>query len=159
LLLERLDLSIQEGVSVGAKWTVIDTDIHARPHSERVAHYLAEAWRRRFLSGNRGPGYLGYWNPNGVRRADAVMPDGSDIADSPHSLVSHFLGVYDIEYGLLNVDDLAIGLSPEADYGAAVVSTINDVIVEEWLPVDSRMRASLIVSPTDPHQGLVRSVG
>jgi len=137
---------------VGAKWTVIDTDIHARPDSARVAHYLAEPWRRRFLSGNRGPGYLGYWNPNGVRRSDAVMPDGSDIADSPHSLASHFLDVYDIEYGLLNVDDLAIGLSPDADYAAAVVSAINDVIVREWLPVDARMRASLIVSPADPQQ-------
>ncbi len=137
---------------MGAKWTVIDTDIHARPDPARVAQYLAEPWRRRFLSGNRGPGYPGYWNPNGVRRADAVMPDGSDIADSPDSLASHFLDVYDIAYGLLNVDDLAIGLSPDADHAAAVVSALNDVIVQEWLPVDHRMRASLIVSPADPQQ-------
>lgn len=137
---------------MGAKWTVIDTDIHARPEPAHVAQHLAEPWRQRFLSGNRGPGYLGYWNPNGVRRSDAVMPDGSDIADSPHSLASHFLDVYAIEYGLLNVDDLAIGLSPDADYAAAVVSAINDVIVQEWLPVDPRMRASLIVSPADLHQ-------
>jgi len=68
-------------------------------------------------------------------------------------LASHFLDVYDIEYGVLNVDDLAIGLSPEADYAAAVVSAINDVIVQEWLPVDPRLRASLIVSPADPHLG------
>ena len=138
---------------MGTKWAVIDTDIHARPDPARVAHYLAEPWRRRFLSGNRGPGYPGYWNPNGVRRADAVMPDGSDIADSAHSLASHFLDVYDIEYGLLNVDDLAIGLSPDADYAAAIVSAINDVIVQDWLPVDPRLRASLIVSPADPHLG------
>jgi uncharacterized protein len=145
-------------MSVGAKWTVIDTDIHARPDGARVAHHLAEPWRRRFLSGNRGPGYLGYWNPNGVRRADALMPDGSDIADSPHSLASHFLDVYAIEYGLLNVDDLAICLSPDVDYAAALVSAINDVIVEEWLPVDPRMRASLIVSPSDPQQA-AREIG
>ncbi len=138
---------------MGTKWAIIDTDIHARPDAARVADYLTEPWRRRFLSGNRGPGYPGYWNPNGVRRADAVMPDGSDIADSPHSLSSHFLDVYNIEYGLLNVDDLAIGLSPDPDYSAALVAAVNDVIVQEWLPVDPRLRASLIVSPADPQQG------
>ena len=138
---------------MGVKWPIIDTDIHARPDPARVAHFLAEPWKRRFLSGNRGPGYPGYWNPIGVRRSDAVLPDGSDIADSPHSLASHFLDVYDIEYGLLNVDDLAIGLSPDADYSAAIVSAVNDVIVQDWLPVDPRLRASLIVSPGDPHLG------
>lgn len=135
---------------MGAKWAIIDTDIHARPDPARVADYLAEPWRTRFLSGNRGPGYLGYWNPIGVRRSDAVLPDGSDIADHAHGLASHFLDVYGIEYGLLNVDDLAIGLSPDADYAAAVVAAVNDVIVHEWLPVDPRLRASLIVSPADP---------
>jgi predicted TIM-barrel fold metal-dependent hydrolase len=133
-----------------AKWTLIDTDIHPRPDPARVAHFLAEPWRTRFLSGNRGPGYLGYWNPIGVRRSDAVLPDGSHIADSAQSLASHFLNLYNIEYGLLNVEDLAIGLSPEVNYSAAVVSAINDVIVQEWLPVDPRLRASIIVSPGDP---------
>ncbi len=135
---------------MSTKWAVIDTDIHPRPDPAHVGRFLAEPWRTRYLSGNRGPGYLGYWNPIGVRRSDAVLPDGSHIADSAESLARHFLDVYDIEYGLLNVDDLAIGLSPEGDYAAAVVSAINDVIVHEWLPVDPRLRASLIVSPVDP---------
>jgi uncharacterized protein len=95
-------------------------------------------------------GYPGYWNPIGVRRADAVLPDGTDIADSARGLGTHFLDVYGIEYGVLNVDDLAIGLSPDADYAAAMVAAVNDVIVEEWLPVDPRFRASVIVSPADP---------
>ncbi|PLS82903.1 MAG: amidohydrolase [Chloroflexi bacterium] len=80
----------------------------------------------------------------------SILPDGTHIADSALSLARHFLDVYNIKYGLLNVDDLAIGLSPEPDYAAAVVSPINDVIVHEWLPVDPRFRASLIVSPVDP---------
>ena len=130
--------------------SIIDTDIHARPDSARVAAHLPEPFRTRFLSGNRGVGYPGYWNPIGVRRADAVLPDGSDIADSAHGLGTHFLDVYNIEYGILNVDDLAVGLSPDADFAAAIVSAVNDVIVEEWLPVDPRFRASLIVSPADP---------
>ena len=36
-----------------------------------------EPWRTRWSSGNRGPGHLGYWNPNGVMRSDTVLPDGS----------------------------------------------------------------------------------
>jgi predicted TIM-barrel fold metal-dependent hydrolase len=130
--------------------SIIDTDIHGRPDPGRVAARLPEPWRTRFLSGNRGAGYPGYWNPIGVRRSDAVLPDGSEIADSAHALGTHFLDVYGIEYGILNVDDLAVGLSPDADYAAAIVSAVNDVIVEEWLPVDPRLRASLIVSPADP---------
>ncbi len=130
--------------------SIIDTDIHPAPDWERVADFLPEPWRTRYLSGNRGPGYLGYWNPIGVRRADAVLPDGSDIASSPHTLASHFLDAYHIEFGLLNVDHLSICLSPEPDYSAAVASAINDVILQDWLPVDPRLRASLIVSPTDP---------
>lgn len=133
-----------------ATWSIIDTDIHPRPDPARVAAFLAEPWRTRFLSGNRGSGYLGYWNPIGVRRSDAVLPDGSHIADSAQSLARHFLDVYRIDYGLLNVDDLAIALSPDVHYAAALVSAINDVIVQEWLPVDPRLRASLIVSPVDP---------
>src|SRR4028118_725085 len=100
--------SSKETMIVGAKRSIIDTDIHARPDATRVASYLAEPWRTRFLSGNRGPGHLGYWNPIGVRRSDAMLPDGTDIADSAHGLASHFLDVYHIEYGLLNVDDLVI---------------------------------------------------
>jgi predicted TIM-barrel fold metal-dependent hydrolase len=129
---------------------IIDADIHARPDADRVADRLPEPWRARFRSGNRGAGYPGYWNPIGVRRADAVLPDGTDIADSAHALGTHFLDVHGIEYGILSVDDLAVGLSPDVDYAAALVSAVNDVIVEEWLPVDPRLRASLIVSPADP---------
>src|SRR5688572_5320343 len=98
--------SREKGVGEGTNRTIIDTDVHPRPDSARVAHYLAEPWRTRFLSGNRGPGYLGYWNPIGVRRSDAVLPDGSHIADSPQSLASHFLDHYEIEYGVLNYEDL-----------------------------------------------------
>ncbi|MDX6367083.1 MAG: hypothetical protein QOK30_2159, partial [Nocardioidaceae bacterium] len=53
---------------------IIDTDVHPVLDSERVLDFLPEPWRRRFSTGNRGAGHLGYWNPNGVMRADAVTP-------------------------------------------------------------------------------------
>jgi uncharacterized protein len=129
---------------------VIDTDIHAVLSSQRVMERLPEPWRTRWASGNRGPGHLGYWNPNGVMRSDTGLADGSRIESSPENLARHFFDLYEIEYGILNAGSLHIGLSPDPDYAAAVLAAENDVVAEEWLPADPRFRASLAVSPADP---------
>jgi uncharacterized protein len=131
--------------------SIIDVDIHPTADPARVAARLPEPWRRRYLTGNRGPGYLNYWNPNGVQRADAVTESGERIEGSAVHLARRFFDVYQIEYGLLNPESiLGLGLSPEPDYAAAQASAINDVFVEEWLPVDERFRYSLAVAPNDP---------
>jgi predicted TIM-barrel fold metal-dependent hydrolase len=130
---------------------MIDADIHPSPDPARVAERLPEPLRTRYLSGNRGRGYLNYWNPNGVYRADAVTEAGERIEGNAVDLARHFFDVYQIEYGILNPENvLSIGLSPEPDYAAAQASAINDVFVEEWLPVDARFRYSLAVAPNDP---------
>jgi len=130
---------------------VIDTDIHPTADPKRVAEWLPEPWRSRYRSGNKGPGHLGYWNPNGVMRPDAVTDDGRRIEGSAASLAQHFFDPYNIEYGILNpAGTLSIGLSPEFDYAAALLSAINTVFVEEWLPADPRFRASIVVAPGDP---------
>ena len=74
--------------------SMIDADIHPAPDPTRVAERLPEPWRRRYLSGNRGPGYLNYWNPNGVHRADAVTENGERIEGSAVHLARHFFDVY-----------------------------------------------------------------
>ena len=132
-------------------YSLIDADIHPVADARRVRDFLPEPWRTRHASGNRGPGSLGYWNPNGVMRPDAVTPDGTRIEASPGALGQHFLDPYGIEYGILNPSGtLGIGLSPEPDYAAALLSAINDVFVHDWLPADPRLRLSLTVSPADP---------
>ncbi len=132
------------------KQSIIDTDIHPVVDRSAVLARLPEPWRTRYASGNSGPGNLGYWNPNGVMRPDAVTPDGSRIEKSPHTLGRYFLDEYGIEYAVLNPGGtLALGLSPEPDYAAALISAANDVFIEEWLPVDSRLRYSVVVSPAD----------
>lgn len=135
------------------RWSIIDTDIHPVLDDRRVIEFLPEPWRTRYASGNRGPGVLGYWNPNGVMRADAVTEDGQRIEADPRRLIEHFIEPYGIEYGILNPEgSLRFGLSPEPDYGAAVCAAMNDVLVNDWLPADPRLKTSLIVSPTDPQQ-------
>jgi uncharacterized protein len=130
---------------------IVDTDIHPVYDAKRVQERLPEPWKTRFASGNRGPGHVGYWNPNGVMRSDAVTPDGKRIEASPEDLGRYFLDPNNIDYGILNpAGTLGIGLSPEPDYAQAVQSAINDHFVDDWLPVDPRLRTSIVISPADP---------
>lgn len=130
---------------------IIDTDIHPVSIPDLVAPRLPEPWRTRYLSGNRGPGGLGYWNPNGVMRPDAVTEDGRRIEGFPDTLSEHFFDKYDLTYGILNpAGSLQAGLSPEFDYPAAIASATNDHFIEDWLPTDSRFRLSIVVASNDP---------
>jgi predicted TIM-barrel fold metal-dependent hydrolase len=131
--------------------TVIDTDIHSSYEPARLLDFLPEPWRSRYASGEQGPGHIGLWNPNGVMRGDAVTPDGTRIEKRPEHLAKYFFDEYGIEYGILNSErSLHIGLGIDPDYSAALVSAINDMIAADWLPADSRFRASIIVAPNDP---------
>jgi len=131
---------------------VVDTDVHGSLHGRHVAECLPEPWRRRFLSGNHGAGHIGYWNPHGVTRRDVQLADGGYVHDSPENLRRHFLDPSGIDYAILNCGNLHVALSPESDYAAALMSAQNDVIVHDWLEADpdGRLRASLVISPTDP---------
>lgn len=128
----------------------IDTDIHAVLNWNHIVERLAEPWRSRAASGNRGSGALGYWNPNGVMRGDTKLDDGRRIEASAETLREHFLDVYGITYGVLNSGNLHAAISPEPDYAAALMSASNSVLVEDWLKQDEAIRASIVVSPTDP---------
>lgn len=130
--------------------SVIDTDIHQVMDHRRMPELLPEPWRSRYLAGSRGPGHLGYWNPNGVMRSDTALPDGTRIESTPQTLAHHFFDEYGLEYGILTGGNLHIGLSPDPDYAAAYLSAENDLVAEDWLPVDPRFRASLLISPADP---------
>ncbi len=129
----------------------VDCDIHPTLSDRRAADFLTEPWRTRFLSGNKGAGGIGVWNPNGVRRADARLPDGAFIDESAQTLGAHFLDHYDIAFGVLNPGSLGRALTPEPDYAAAMTAATNDVVAHDWLPADARLRASILVSPVDPH--------
>lgn len=129
---------------------IIDNDIHPLLDPERIMAYLPEPWRSRLASGNSGPGHIGYWNPHGVRRIDALLPDGRRVESDPRLLAREFLDPYGISYGILNVDVINFTLAPEPDFAAAMCSAVNDVIVNEWLPADPRLRAAILVSPVDP---------
>ncbi|MEM7530575.1 MAG: hypothetical protein AAF639_00240 [Chloroflexota bacterium] len=77
-----------------ASYTIVDTDIHIEIKRTLILGYLDEPWRTRLADGNRGSGTLGYWNPNGVNRRDAVAEDGEHIYGNPHHLAHLFFDTY-----------------------------------------------------------------
>ncbi|MCY3781029.1 MAG: amidohydrolase family protein [Chloroflexi bacterium] len=128
---------------------LVDTDIHPGISRKRLLDFLPEPWRTRVVSGNSGPGHLGYWNPNGVNRADALTPDGITINSRPDTLSRYHFDEYAIDFGILNSGAIATGLSPEPDFAAAYCSAVNDVYINDWLPTDPRFKYSLVVSTAD----------
>ena len=126
---------------------IIDTDLHPVPIHERVAEYLDEPWRSRYLRGDHGAGHPNLYNPNGVMKSDAVTEDGRRIERSPETMASHFLDVYDIDYAVMNpMESMEHCVSPDAHYSAAALMAVNTHFVEDWLPVDERYLASIMVA-------------
>ena len=126
---------------------IIDTDLHPVPIHERVAEYLDEPWRTRYLRGDHGAGHPNLYNPNGVMKSDAVTEDGRRIERSPETMASHFLDVYDIDYAVMNpMESMEHCVSPDAHYSAAALMAVNTHFVEDWLPVDERYLASIMVA-------------
>jgi len=118
-----------------------------RPRQRRSLFTKTLRWK----AGNRAPGHLGYWNPHGVTPSDTVLPDGSKIEASPHTLIEHFMDPYGIDYDILNPAGLFhIGNHPDADYAAAVCEASNRVVEEEWIASHPRLRSSITVSPQNP---------
>jgi predicted TIM-barrel fold metal-dependent hydrolase len=118
---------------------------------KRVVTYLQEPWKTRYGSGNRSPGTLGYWNSAGFLQADSITDEGDAISMKAELLSKRFFDRYDLEYGILNSEScIHIGVGPELDFSAAVLSAMNDVMANEWLPTDKRFRGSINVGPSDP---------
>ncbi|NUP99393.1 MAG: amidohydrolase [Armatimonadetes bacterium] len=142
-------------------WGVIDTDIHCVENGQAIGKRLPEPHRTRWAAGSRGPGHLGYWNPNGVMRSDTKLPDGSKIEASPEAIAEHFFDAYGLEYGIFNPGGLHFGVGTDPDYSAVCCAAINDTMIEDWLPVDARFRTSCYVAPNDPEQAAreIRRVG
>lgn len=135
--------------------TVVDVDVHPRLDLNRIAERLPEVWKRRFLSGNYGPGTLGYWNPHGVMRSDTLLGNGCHIEGDAANLVRNHLDAQGISHAVLNpIGALNIALSPERAYAAAVLRATNDVLIDDWLERDCRLKGSLVVLPNDTERAV-----
>ena len=137
---------------------VIDCDVHPLvPNAlETLSPYIPRAWSERFrrkgaqLQGTSGVP-LRFAHPNGsVPRNDARGPKGMTAGADPHYLIADLLDGNGVSIALLNciqAGAVCAALSG-AEESVVLARAYNDFFLQEWLPLDKRMR----YAPTVPVQ-------
>jgi uncharacterized protein len=139
---------------------VIDCDVHnAWRSADVLLPHLPAAFReyleRGELPGGRGSfphAHRPWLHPEDFKRVDAV-PASGDPAGSDYALMrEQLLDRYPIDLAILTGDEaIEVSTLANAHYAQALARASNDWTLEEWLPRDERLRASLVVAPQDPH--------
>jgi predicted TIM-barrel fold metal-dependent hydrolase len=130
---------------------LIDTDVHNTVEVNDLLPHLSAYWCE--VVKQRGVGVPGVLtgSPIGVLRSDAVPPSGGLPGSDPNFLAIHHLDKYAIDYAVLTGSGiLGVSLNPDVDYGNAMATAYNDALVEKWLEVDARYRASILINHSDP---------
>ncbi|MDP9400841.1 MAG: amidohydrolase family protein [Actinomycetota bacterium] len=145
---------------------MIDCDVHnAWTTAEVLLDYLPPTFReyldRGELPGPRGsfPRAQRPWlHPEDFKRTDADPPGGGPAGSDPAFLREQLLDRYGLDHAILTGEE-AMEVSTLANpyYAQALAGAYNDWVVETWLPLDRRFKASLIVAPQDP-DGAAREI-
>ncbi len=144
-----------ESMSSSKLQAVIDCDVHYRWQSiEQIAPYVKEPWRSRLLRGASVYPNNTYFNVAGIRRRDAVPPDGGSPGSDPHFLIADLVDAYSMDYIILNGEAGHLGVSnlPNSDWASTLASAYNDWLINDWLTIDQRFLGSIIVATQDPQQ-------
>lgn len=138
---------------------IFDCDVHPVPKAglTSLTPYLPKAWQERFArkraihDGLNVP--IRFKHPNGsVIREDARTPDGLPPASSPEYLVQDLLEKHGVDGALLNCFEAGGLLSAQASTEESIIlaTAYNDLLLEEWLSVDRRLRYAPAVPTQDP---------
>jgi uncharacterized protein len=137
---------------------IIDVDIHERWRSgAEIVDRLPARWREYVAASPDGP--RGLLMPAGVsypfqrgvnRRLDTLPPDG--LGTSYELLRSQLLDPYDVEVANLRFD-IGQEVAQHNPYlAAAIARAMNDWVLETWLPLDERLRTSIVVPTEFPEE-------
>ena len=131
----------------------VDCDVHCAPGSfDALFPYLSDYWRQYITEAGMRPNGLAFAYPPGVVAAAAPS--------SYEALAEAVLTQARSRFVVLNC---LTGFESHRNpyFAAAVASTVNEWMREEILPRDSRLRASVVVSPvsTDDAVSEVERVG
>jgi predicted TIM-barrel fold metal-dependent hydrolase len=147
-----------------SRFRCVDCDVHAsfpRDWHEELEPYLPEEWRPR-LAPTRGVGgaasNLGYelpgaapWYPipgGGLRRE---LMDGTVPASDPRRAASELLDRHGIDRAIiLHQYLLGLGVYPNPDVARVIARAGNDYVIERWVRLDERWRATITIAPQDP---------
>ncbi len=136
---------------------MIDCDVHNSWRSaEELVKYIDPNFRdylvRGELPGPRGAfphAHRPWLHPEGFMRTD--LGQGEHGASDYQLLKEKLLDRYNYDYAIL-LGEEAIEASTLANpyYATALVKAYNDYLIEEWLPLDNRLKGSLVIAPQDP---------
>jgi predicted TIM-barrel fold metal-dependent hydrolase len=133
-----------------AEGMIIDCDVHQTwKDPQEVIDYLPDHFEYRGLN---TAGSM-WSNPSGFLRSDAEPDDGGSPGSDPDLMKEQLLDRYDIDYAMLTGSGIeGIGVTPYADYGAALATAYNDWLIDTWLDDDDRFLGSIIVNPQTPER-------
>ncbi len=150
---------------------IIDCDVHpiVPGGMETLMRYMPHAWNERFrrkgavLQGTSGVP-LKFAHPNGsVPRVDARGPKGGVAGSDPHYLIADLLDGNGVEVALLNCIQAGAVTAALSGVEESIVLArgYNDYFLQEWLPLDARLRFAPTVPVQDPEAAAeeVRRVG
>jgi hypothetical protein len=134
---------------------LVDCDVHNHPASDaRLRPYLPERWRRhleRFGARTRHGLAQGFPYPKatpGAARVDAWPPGGGPPGSSLSFLREQLLDPLGVSFAVLNC--LHAGSSQlDPELGAALCRAVNDWQAAEWLELEPRLRASIVLPYDD----------
>ena len=138
---------------------MIDCDVHNDWTSAEVLLPYLDANFRDYLKRGEIPGPRGsfphahrpWLHPEGFKRTDLVAANDGPPGSDYELMREQLLDRYDIEYAIL-LGEEAIEVSTLANphYASALARAYNDWMIETWLPLDSRLKGSIVVAPQDP---------
>jgi predicted TIM-barrel fold metal-dependent hydrolase len=129
---------------------LIDTDVHpAFVRRKDLLPYLPKVWHEQWIETGIGIGDKPY-SVVGPSRRDVYPVNGGPPASDPHFLLKDHLDKFGIDYAILVGPNFTLSLSYDPDYANAVTSATNDWLVENWLNVSPKFKASIVINNSDP---------
>jgi predicted TIM-barrel fold metal-dependent hydrolase len=143
------------------EFLIVDTDVH--PMTRRgwpdIVPYVAKSSRERLevaltsrdLGPARSPSPIADMSKGANFAADTYAPDGSRPGSDPEFTREQLLDGHGVGCAILTpFEPLYSAALGNADVGVELARAYNDYFVDQWLPVDSRFRLAVCVSPRDP---------
>jgi predicted TIM-barrel fold metal-dependent hydrolase len=123
---------------------IIDCDIHPQPDKANpIDPFVPASAREAMRQGLGGSPTMGYSNPFGVNRRDAVCENPKDVARD-------HLDRYGIRYAVLQSPGMRASITLQPDMGHALARAWNDWQIETWLAADDRYLGSICANLADP---------
>lgn len=148
--------SLREQTERDRVWAgdVVDVDVHANvPNIRALYPYLPDLWVDWIEErGWKGTGVPAAHYPPGIERAARFEwhpVDRRPPASTVDLLREHILDPWRVDRAILNCYYGLDGLR-HPDWAAALVSAVNDWIIDQWLDKDDRLRATMVIPARDP---------